>query len=459
MKPLLKVGSRLCGSGSFGNVYKIEKDGKTYAVKMAKTEAVDTAKKAFTEEKQANEYLQANLSEEERKYFVDYHGGFEIDGKLVFITEFIEKLEDGKPANFNEYIKAVHKDGNCSKKDLNTVLRLLQQGFEKLAIEQRIGLVNRDTKPDNFMVNQDANGNLQLKGMDYGSAFAYASTNDDSYTKGLGSPAYMSPEVMMREPYSFATDVYSMGITLLEGILGEVFPKIDFRFPWQIMEYVVGGNLSKALEGGTFDQLVKNKVIDETNLNNLKQKFDEAQIGFLVNLVADCTAFDPQDRITAKQAAYLLEEFTKGEFSNYKDAKENAIKTYPKDIPEVIVNMISSEDDGTRDKGINALKRLIREDSSYIETKTFENLNKSVTDRVKQEALIDIMNKISEEANGNKRKLPKDQEKTGVCKLKNFIKVDPSCIETNLFKELEASAPPEVKEWGEYKSVFDKTEK
>lgn len=387
------------GAGSFGTVYKVEgKDGKTYAVKISKLDSKD-AKADFDQEKEANEYLQFNLSEEERKYFVGYHGGFEINGKFVFITEYIGKHEDGRPASFEKYIKNVHgssnkDDGedvnNSSKENLKTIMGLLQQGFERIAIEQRIGLLNRDIKPENMMVARDANGNLQLKSMDYGTACVYgleagsdkSQSLKDVETKGLGTPNFMSPEVSLQQNYTFSSDVYSMGISLLDGLFGGVFNKEVFKFPWKIAEYVQEGKLSKALENKTFDVLEKEGVINKGSLEKLKTNLgnDDRKITFLANLVADCTAYEPKDRISAQQAAYLLGEFNKGKY-DYTNLKTG--ENYPpKAIPMAISNMISSKNKETQKQGIEALKKLILADPSYIETNTFKNLDNSVTNEV-----------------------------------------------------------------------------
>ena len=63
-----------------------------------------------------------------------------------------------------------------------------------------------------------------------------------TFTKGVGSPTYMAPEVLEQQHYKFPADIYSFGIAMLEVMIwSEAYPKDKFRFPWMIAEAVVNG--------------------------------------------------------------------------------------------------------------------------------------------------------------------------------------------------------------------------
>ena len=63
-----------------------------------------------------------------------------------------------------------------------------------------------------------------------------------TFTKGIGTPKYMAPEILDRNKYKKSADIYSYGITLLEVMIwGEAFPKNQFRFAWTIAEFISSG--------------------------------------------------------------------------------------------------------------------------------------------------------------------------------------------------------------------------
>lgn len=130
--------------------------------------------------------------------------------------------------------------------NLAATLRLLNQVADALSVAHGAGIVHRDLKPDNILL--DANGNSYLT--DFGLAKDLVSGVPESaipdgvdtlldveskffeddmsdglfYTDGaqtIGTPAYLSPEQIRLQSLSPHSDIYSLGISLYEILVGE----------------------------------------------------------------------------------------------------------------------------------------------------------------------------------------------------------------------------------------------
>lgn len=76
------------------------------------------------------------------------------------------------------------------------------------------GVIHRDIKPENLVL--DANGYVRLT--DFGIARVWSPDNKQDTS---GTPGYMAPEVMLRQPHGVAVDYYAMGIIAYECMLGK----------------------------------------------------------------------------------------------------------------------------------------------------------------------------------------------------------------------------------------------
>ena len=111
------------------------------------------------------------------------------------------------------------------------------------------GVLHRDIKPDNFLIiSLEKNVKVNAKLTDFGSARnVNALMCNMTFTKGIGTPIYMAPEVLKKEHYKQPADVYAFAITMYQTMKwDDVYPKSEFRYPWKIAEFVSNGNrLSK----------------------------------------------------------------------------------------------------------------------------------------------------------------------------------------------------------------------
>jgi len=69
-------------------------------------------------------------------------------------------------------------------------------------------IIHRDIKPSNYV-----GKNSVYKLTDFGLSKLYANELEKSMTY-VGTPRYMSPEIFLGEPYTYKTDIWSLGIIL-----------------------------------------------------------------------------------------------------------------------------------------------------------------------------------------------------------------------------------------------------
>ncbi|MCA9874960.1 MAG: protein kinase [Anaerolineales bacterium] len=93
---------------------------------------------------------------------------------------------------------------------LSKVYALCEQIMSAVQYAHERGIIHRDIKPDNIMI--DASGKVYLT--DFGIAQMAAVPGLTQSHATIGTPLYMAPEQMRSQPLTIAVDIYSLGMLL-----------------------------------------------------------------------------------------------------------------------------------------------------------------------------------------------------------------------------------------------------
>ena len=107
--------------------------------------------------------------------------------------------------------------------------RIAIESLSALHIAHETGIVHRDLKPGNiYLVNDGGRGHVKV--LDFGFAKALESEDSREITNAgtlVGTPAYMSPELVHKRDVGPPADLYAMGLILAEMLTGEKVVQIE----------------------------------------------------------------------------------------------------------------------------------------------------------------------------------------------------------------------------------------
>jgi serine/threonine protein kinase len=137
-----------------------------------------------------------------------------------YIASFFEVIED--PLMFylaiefvphGTLLDRINSTHGLDELSARRIFSQLAQVLDYLHSQKRI--VHRDLKAENILF--DARGDIRL--VDFGFSKSFSKSNPYMQTT-CGSPAYVAPEVIRKEPYTALTDVWSAGVVLYATVCG-----------------------------------------------------------------------------------------------------------------------------------------------------------------------------------------------------------------------------------------------
>ncbi|GBF64116.1 MAP kinase kinase [Trichophyton mentagrophytes] len=194
---IIELGS--LGEGAGGAVTRcLLKGGKTvFALKIITTDPNPDVKKQIVRELNFNKGCASD-------YICRYYGAF-VDRSSSSISIIMELCEGGSLDSIYREVKKL--GGRTGEKVLGKVAEGVLNGLTYLHGRK---IIHRDIKPSNILLCR----NGQVKLCDFGVSGEFG-TKGDANTF-IGTSYYMAPERITGQSYTITSDVWSLGVTLLE---------------------------------------------------------------------------------------------------------------------------------------------------------------------------------------------------------------------------------------------------
>ncbi|XP_073317668.1 mitogen-activated protein kinase kinase SIPKK-like isoform X1 [Primulina huaijiensis] len=209
------------GNGGIVRLVQHKWTGQFFALKVIQMNIEESARKRIAQELKINQSSQC-------PYVVVCYQSFYDNGAISIILEY---MDGGSLADF------LTKVNKIPEPYLAAICKQVLKGLWYLHHEKHI--IHRDMKPSNLLVNHRG----EVKITDFGVSAILASTSGLANTF-VGTYNYMSPERILGGRYGYSSDIWSLGLVLLECATGSFPysppPPGGWINVYELMETIVG---------------------------------------------------------------------------------------------------------------------------------------------------------------------------------------------------------------------------
>ena len=294
--------------GKFGHVFlaKSNTEDKKYAIKLVQKKNQSLEEYKINRNEIDIFHLLQNIDHPNIVKCIDL---FENESQIFFVFEY---LPCGNLKKYLQDLKFFPADYN-----IDTVLKLTKQLIEGAYFLHKYGIIHRDIKTTNIMVQinspikksfistsmgisdiqkiHEDMSDVTLKIIDFGLAKILG--ENEMTNEPYGSLSYKAPELILHKTYNFKVDVWSIGVTI-------------YYIVYKTLPFEEGNReaLIKAIVNSPVPYYANNIMLDAFYFKNFtgfrNNNFKNCKSSIIYSILKDCLIKNPKDRYSIEDLYY-----------------------------------------------------------------------------------------------------------------------------------------------------------
>ena len=294
--------------GKFGHVFlaKSNTEDKKYAIKLVQKKNQSLEEYKINRNEIDIFHLLQNIDHPNIVKCIDL---FENESQIFFVFEY---LPCGNLKKYLQDLKFFPADYN-----IDTILKLTKQLIEGAYFLHKYGIIHRDIKTTNIMVQinspikksfistsmgisdiqkiHEDMSDVTLKIIDFGLAKILG--ENEMANEPYGSLSYKAPELILHKTYNFKVDVWSIGVTI-------------YYIVYKTLPFEEGNReeLKKAIVNSPVPYYANNIMLDAFYFKNFtgfrNNNFKNCKSSIIYSILKDCLIKNPKDRYSIEDLYY-----------------------------------------------------------------------------------------------------------------------------------------------------------
>ena len=153
----------------------------------------------------------------------------------------------------------IEKRGGYEQVPLELRLEIVAQIADALAAAHSVGVLHKDVRPTNILVQDLPGGEVQVRLADFGigSITDAAEIDPDEYSvlkddtnegSPMGSSLYQAPEIVEGRPASIQADIYALGVVLYQLVIGDLSRAMGSGWERQVDDELLSRDIAGAVD-------------------------------------------------------------------------------------------------------------------------------------------------------------------------------------------------------------------
>lgn len=175
---------------------------------------------------------------------------------------------------------------------LKTRLDIVAAVSEAVAAAHSVGMLHKDLKPGNLLIDSAADGSLQVRVADFGSGnllrhesllqlgitrLGFTQTQTAASDASGGTPLYLAPEVISGSSATALSDVYALGVVLYQLVVGDLRKPLAAGWERDVPDEVLRQDIAAAVDGNPHRRLASARELAQ-RIGTLDQRRQTLQL-------------------------------------------------------------------------------------------------------------------------------------------------------------------------------------